>query len=548
MKQLTKLGMLLTIGALAVSCSNDNKVDNPNNTIDPDYNGKAYMSVSIAMPNTDYSRAASYVDGEEEEYAATSGTVYLFKRAATGEADYTYVTKGTISQPLWEMSSDNQVTTNSKTAVAEFTGFEAGLDTDSQDEYSILVVLNDNLTAPTAPQGSNDGQKFGDWKLVPQSNVLGNLTNGLTMTNAPEFKNGSVKTLVDIDKSKISTSPTNLSPAATVYVQRIAAKVSIGESDEAKRKNNTLADFKVELPEGADPGTTPDHVKFSHWDINYYNTTSYPVQVADDYQSWLTAGTGTTANDQGTLGRYLNPTGNFGRIHWGYDPNYVSVSKADNNHNTTDALSVINGVNTDNVITKTVTYINENTMEYNKQQYDQTTTVVLKGTYHIENSDQEDSFVTYGAWRSKIPDSLKEKLTATTGAKNTSLVGLFEGAEEDEVLEAFGLTSDVNVNYYHEGVVYYSIQIRHFDDLETPKPVPMVGISSYLPSHRGRYGVLRNNWYEVNVNSITGLGDPSLPDPDDPDDPTPDDDPDKQYIQVTINILKWAKRSYDYDL
>ena len=59
----------------------------------------------------------------------------------------------------------------------------------------------------------------------------------------------------------------------------------------------------------------------------------------------------------------------------------------------------------------------------------------------------------------------------------------------------------------------------------------------------GRYGVVRNNWYELEVNSIKGIGYAVIP----PTNKVPDDVLD-QYISVKINILSWAKRSQSEEL
>ena len=57
----------------------------------------------------------------------------------------------------------------------------------------------------------------------------------------------------------------------------------------------------------------------------------------------------------------------------------------------------------------------------------------------------------------------------------------------------------------------------------------------------GRYGMVRNNWYDIAINKISGPGSPDVPEPGD----DPDDDPDPYKIDVTINILSWAKRSQE---
>lgn len=60
----------------------------------------------------------------------------------------------------------------------------------------------------------------------------------------------------------------------------------------------------------------------------------------------------------------------------------------------------------------------------------------------------------------------------------------------------------------------------------------------------GRYGVLRNNWYELSVSKVSGLGYPDVPEVK----PTLPDDENDQYISVSVKILSWAKRSQKIDL
>lgn len=60
----------------------------------------------------------------------------------------------------------------------------------------------------------------------------------------------------------------------------------------------------------------------------------------------------------------------------------------------------------------------------------------------------------------------------------------------------------------------------------------------------GRYGVLRNNWYVLTVQSVSGPGYPSVPEVK----PNTLDDEDDNYINVSVKILSWAKRSQDVNL
>lgn len=97
------------------------------------------------------------------------------------------------------------------------------------------------------------------------------------------------------------------------------------------------------------------------------------------------------------------------------------------------------------------------------------------------------------------------------------------------------------IKYYKGGVsYYYATLIRHFDDSETPWDA---SAPTYALKHLGRYGVVRNNWYDINITSISGPGDPEIT--------TPSEDPDDQaegYVRAEINVLSWAKRSQNVDL
>lgn len=148
----------------------------------------------------------------------------------------------------------------------------------------------------------------------------------------------------------------------------------------------------------------------------------------------------------------------------------------------------------------------------------------------------------------------------TSGGGTTEIVG----ANLDNLRQAFGkLTAFVN------GVCYYQVRIKHFG--ATPNYTPwgnetnaptLTGLAdaytNYLTygtdetkktaldkEYLGRYGVVRNNYYDININSVSGPGEPTI------NDITPTTDPDDQqnyYIQATVKILDWAKRSQSVDL
>ena len=145
---------------------------------------------------------------------------------------------------------------------------------------------------------------------------------------------------------------------------------------------------------------------------------------------------------------------------------------------------------------------------------------------------------------------------------------VFNKAKMDELIaSALGARA---LSFYESGRCFYSIPIRHFNDSQVALYnangtdfLDINGVKGINCEHQlGRYGVVRNNWYSVNVNSIAQIGrpapvdpkdpinpDPSFPDPKDPipGKPTPDD-VESLYLKAEINILPWALRSQDADL
>ena len=138
------------------------------------------------------------------------------------------------------------------------------------------------------------------------------------------------------------------------------------------------------------------------------------------------------------------------------------------------------------------------------------------------------------------PDISKGKVYTTKESLYSGEDRLFSvGVDASNAETIFNLLGD-NIRYYKDNVMFYSgAYIEHFGDEYTAvqDPIAVTQPKSYL----GRYGVVRNNWYELNVLSV-GIGSPTIP-----EDPG-DLDEEEAYMNVQINILSWAKRSQDVDL
>lgn len=184
----------------------------------------------------------------------------------------------------------------------------------------------------------------------------------------------------------------------------------------------------------------------------------------------------------------------------------------------------------------------------------------------------------------KKPYTVSLKMTVTGTGMDQATVEALEytpGTTVAEKLAAdLGFSADV-VNEYTDGVTYYATRIAHFGDVETPWSAPNEAYNQYANIYPtdgqskhvssinygssrkaawlGRWGVVRNNWYELTVTNITGIGDAvpvnySLTNTGDPDPEhypgdTPDDNPQPQYyVAAHIHILPWVKRSQSVTL
>lgn len=118
------------------------------------------------------------------------------------------------------------------------------------------------------------------------------------------------------------------------------------------------------------------------------------------------------------------------------------------------------------------------------------------------------------------------------------------------------------IELYKGGIAYYQIRVKHFGDILTPwntneymegyapKEDQIADIYPAATDNRqdanylGRYGMVRNNWYYIELGEIVGFGSAVVPDL-----PThPDDELEDMYIKARINILSWAKRPQSWNL
>lgn len=543
--------------ALAASCSSENDlVENGNNGATE--TGPRYATFTIVLPTTNGTRAAgdpTYEEGTPNEYAVNNATLLIFQDGISRtEKDATFVESVELGDMKpWTNVNDDAITTEAN-ITAKLNNFKS----DYEGNYYAVILLNNNMT------GSNkkvklpaNGNTFSEWQKANITNSMTSTVNGFYMANAAKVTATTTSTLVPIDKSKVTTTESAAQPAATIYVERGVAKVTM----------TTFSQMNVTGIEG-------DKVTITAWDLDVTNKKSYPVHNVDNYDSydqywgnvWKTA-------------RFSSGHSAFNRAHWGIDPNYSNVS---NDQEYTDEFnyksSAYDFSNAGNA--SVPKYCLENTFSLGHMYQNQTTRVIMKATY-IPNSltegetfymiDGKSGYLTDATLTAQIQTAItnagytaanfnlpltdmktagKHVLTANDITKASGEVNV-DAKFLADVNAALGLSGNKKISAYINGVSYYIARIKHFGDALTPWPAEDGNKDTYgtgeeaKERYLGRYGVVRNNWYELKVTSVSNPGSPDVPEVN-PN--TPDDEGDKYYINCSVRILSWAKRVHNIDL
>ena len=596
---------LAVIAAMTASCSSNEDLGTAGPGTGTNEAGASYASITIDLPTTRGTRAKidNFDGGTPSEYAVNDATLLIFKKTETSknENDYTFVEKADLGnlEPWKNGDTANGITTEA-TITAKLTQASVGEGSDGKgSDYYALVILNnkyddDNKDKVSMPSSTDT---YGTWNAAATVKNLIDYKKGFYMANAPEFKGADKEptTLVQIKGIYRTKEEAHSKPGATVHVERGLAKVTVGSSSTG---NNYFATAGANATGNK---YKSDNVKIQSWALDVINKYSFPVHVTAGLKDGLTSTSLTIpsypkiwSNVSGTTDRFVSQvsaTGAFKRVYWGIDPNY-SMDLSDFtkcNAQFTLAEADVSKVawNVGSGSDKPL-YCLENTFDINNMKQGQTTRVLLKATYtpSAVASETDKTFFMIGnssdIWTvTTLADQITAKAVEVLGVAKTEIkvdleadnlneagtrlltvnnvkikdssTASFKAVPQDKIDEInakLGLkdatTTDpiVGIATYKNGESYYIARIKHFgDDFTKWKPGDKL-YDSNNEKWLGRYGVLRNNWYDLTVNSISGPGYPDVPKvkPDDPD------DEDTKYINVSVKILDWAKRSYTVDL
>lgn len=560
---------------MTASCSSNNELVNGGNGSGENETGVGYASFSINLPTTSGTRADSdptFEDGNTDEYKVNDATLLIFKKGSTEkEGDYTFVESAELgSMAPWKDPNETGVTTHAKiTAKLE--------SVNKSDNNFALVLLNNGTGTNAKVDMPSVGEKFSVWNATA-TEKFAKPENGFYMANAPLFKDHNVTTLVPIESTKIyPTEEEAAKNAATdIYVERGLAKVTLGTGTTTEKTVNSST-------------YQDDKVTISNWALDVTNKKAFPIHNVDglnedeNYADIWSNATTTSETNGATTQRFVdNTTALAKRVYWGKDPNY----NTDNLRNTDEAGKTAREAEFNYVKNTDVTadpakplYCLENTFNLDNMMQGQTTRIVFKATYKPASLPKgEKTFYKIGKntaiWsKDNLETEIKTAVASVFSGVTTDKITVNLDAEDNKITAAgthyiaavnitvagvttitpenitaintqLGLneTKKVGISTYAGGESYYIARIKHFGDALTSWSSGDYGTNNL--AYLGRYGILRNNWYELTVSSVSGPGYPSVPEvkPN-----TPDDENDK-YISVSVKILKWAKRTQDVNL
>lgn len=585
---------LAVIAAMTASCSSNEDLGTAGPGNGTNEVGVSYATFTINLPTTSGTRAAgdpTFDPGSDYEYKVNDATLLIFKKGeptkegeTPKEGDYTFVEKVELgSMAPWQKPNPDEtgVTTHAKiTAKLK--------NVDKTDGYYALVLLNNGTGDNVKVTLPKEGDKFSAWNVDTNvntnkdeeaTNKIANYANGFYMANAPLFKDNNVTTLVAIKKENIYPTEEQAakSAATDVYVERGLAKVSLGTGT-TEEKSVAGVTYKG------------DHVTIENWALDVTNKKTFPIHNVDGLTTefptiWSNDATTASKTNKATTKRFVdnNTDTKVKRVYWGIDPNYKNADLCNEDAGGTNArkaeFNYVANANVKEDPAKPL-YCLENTFNLLNMKQGQTTRIVFKATYKPaslptgektfykigKNTDiwseadlkQEIeaavASVVSGAAGKKITVDLKAKGNNITAAgthyiKADNITVTDVAAETIEkaitaINTQLGLKeSEKVISTYEGGESYYIARIKHFgDDLTSWTSGQSYGENNL--EYLGRYGVLRNNWYVLTVQSVSGPGYPSVPEVK----PNTPDDEDDNYINVSVKILDWAKRSQDVNL
>lgn len=545
--------------------------------------------------------------GSEDEYAVKNASVILFQGNNENDAQFhsaydlpTTVTGPTTNQitkvlKLTEPVKGDKIGNNLYALVI------------LNNNGLITVNADHTLTIGTTPSFIGTFKEFKQKTATSSTydaNEFVSTTGGFFMSNAPlaniaggtnNSSSAGINTLVKLNGKAYPTSgEAEATPAADIYVERGVAKVTF-TNDKTTPTDFMDATKTIKTPLSNGSGIADVKYTITGWGLDITNKSSYLVRHYSSAWNGLK-----TKDKSGTeMYRFIgsdvveaDKTPSQYRTYWAKDPNYTSYDAELNNEFSIQPNGQPAFIS-DKFFTTTESnpqYCFENTFDVANQKQDRTTRVIVRAQVTVNGKAEDFYMINNGKstlysganLKALVQNAIyndpqvKALLAATPGATlnegDINVTFADDAATAVRTIEGFSFTlngtnysqgsTDLNnvlttarnkvsnIIKYTNGIVYYPVRIKHFGNDLTPWGKDQTGVSSTsiyagnnADKYLGRYGVVRNNWYDLGVNSISGIGSAVVP----PHENKPDDELDR-YISVRINVLSWAERTQREDL
>lgn len=509
---------LTGLALLATSCSsNDEALNGGDGTTSE---GKTYAQIAISVANSATTRAdgdntGDDVFGTDDEYTVKDLTVVL--------ANENDIAMQVITPTLKTVSNKDEA--DKQVRVTEPFTCTPG-------KYKVYVLANyknsQNALTPIIKGSTDMKAEFGLTDIAKLSTTDYFFMTNTSAPTAKVIEKDATGKEVDDAGKEMTDGKTNLN-LLTVDVERAVSKVTFGNSDtqlsfDIKEGNNTIATATLEgaslinlnnkmflVKDGTLAKNKP--VITNDWpypvDPNYYETS---IDIATNFSQ-------TEASEFTAL-----KSAKF------YCPENTMDASAQLNGQTTGVVYKVKYTPKDGYYTELAA---KNGTDSYSQMFEKVLALgddvrdpAIKNTIFTtaEGTDGTDgTFYSYNGYvfKTKAGARLYKAIaTAKTGADAAAINTAFQGNGNDP-----------DIQTYSKGVCYYTAWIKH-------NPTSKI----YL--EQDKYGVVRNFWYELKVNSIKKLGysKPTYKDSTDPDDKA------EASIQVQVNIKKWRWVKQTVDL
>lgn len=493
-------------------CQKEPQVETPGNDVD----AKHYVAVNISLPTDAATRADSeaghndnFADGDAKEYQVNDVTLVFYKEEA---GDYTFKQAVSANPSPWaNNSTEDNITLSGNTGAIKV---------DHADISHVLVLVNaEGLTTEYS------GKTFSAFNVAlskTAQDIIGTDGNDFFMSNAPVYDETkkTFSVLVPITVYSTEAEARANATACNVKVERAAAKVQVAFED-----SYTATQYK---------GTAV----FNNWALDVTNKSFFPVHKYEDYSE---AATWWASSDAFVNAGIYSTTSK--RTYFSVDPNYSeSYNAANFNYLTADDVTLTES---------NVAYCLENTFTTGNMNQNQTTRVVLKAKFTPDGFTAGDTWYMVGSAKTAYDETdllalLSEKAGVRVAADDLE----FDAKSALVYTGKTYATAEASVGMvykYTNGVCYYPVLIRHFIATEHGHSNEDAFWTSYEKGYQkcdlGRYGVVRNNWYKLTVNSVSEPGVPVVPET-----PEKSDDEITRYCACTIDILAWNVRNQGVDL